>query len=300
MQFVIRDDPKVAIQRESDILSRYPPSMSDLRIVFIGDVVGKPGRRVLEQRLPDIRRDHDPHLVIVNAENARSGSGLTPDIYRKIRAAGVDAVTLGDHAYRDARIIELLQTPKEPVLRPANLALTAPGKRKILIEPPTGFDRPILIITVLGRIFFPLPANDPFQCVDEILTDAAANRPIVIVEAHMEATSEKIALASHVDGRASAVLGTHTHVPTADARVLRGGTAFITDVGMTGPYDSIIGRETDAVLKHMRTAQHVRYGVAEGGAKVCGAAITVDSGTGRARSIERLEYAADYEKPPFK
>ncbi len=152
---------------------------------------------------------------------------------------------------------------------------------------------------MLGRIYFPLPADDPFACADEILREISPRDSIVIVEAHMEATSEKIALANHVRGRVAAVLGTHTHVPTADARVLPGGTAFITDVGMCGPYDSIIGRDTSAVLRHMTTGLHMPYSVAEGDARMCGAVVRISDETGLAQSIERIEYAADHSRPPF-
>lgn len=274
--------------------------MADLCIAFLGDIVGRPGRRVVEQQMASLKRDHAPHLIIANGENARSGSGLSPSILGHLRSAGIHAVTLGDHCYRDHSIVPLLEQPDAPVLRPANLARKSPGKRWIRLAPPPGFSRSVYVMTVLGRIFMPLPANDPFQCVDEVLAELPEPNPIVLVEAHMETTSEKIALATYLKGRAAAVLGTHTHVPTADARVLPGGTAFITDVGMCGPYDSIIGRETDAVLRHMTTALHMPYGVAEHGAMMCGAVVRVSESSGRALSIDRIEYRADYASPPFR
>lgn len=274
--------------------------MTDLCIAFLGDIVGRPGRRVVEQQLPALLRDHAPNLVIANGENARSGSGLSPSILARLRSAGVHAVTLGDHAFRDHSILPLLEQPDCPVLRPANLPRKSPGKRWIRLAPPTGFTRSVYVVTVLGRIFMPLPANDPFQCVDELIEEIPEPNPIVVVEAHMETTSEKVALATYLKGRVAAVLGSHTHVPTADARVLPGGTAFITDVGMCGPYDSIIGRETDAVLRHMTTALHLPYGVAEHGAMMCGAVVRVSESSGRALSIERIEYRADYASPPFR
>ncbi|MGI9013283.1 MAG: TIGR00282 family metallophosphoesterase [Phycisphaerales bacterium] len=267
-------------------------------IAFLGDIVGKPGRRAVEQQLPRIVADHRVDVVIVNAENARSGSGLSPSIYARLRAAGVHAVTLGDHALRDSSLFDILFDADEPVARPANLSERAPGKGFILLEP-LGFPRPILIVTVLGRILMNLPADDPFACVDDLLAKHASRRPIVIVEVHAETTSEKIAIAHHLSGRVAAVIGTHTHVPTADARVLKGGTAFITDAGMCGPYDSVIGRDKDAVVRHMTTHQHVPYPVASDDARVCGVIVRVDDGSGRALSIERIEYAADHNAAPF-
>lgn len=273
--------------------------MPDLSIAFLGDINGAPGRRVVQQQMPRLRSDHQPDVVIANAENARAGSGLTPDLYKALRALGIDAITLGDHCYRDQRVIPLLELPDEPIARPANLSSLAIGRRFTRIPPSGTRTRSVFVITVLGRIFFPLPANDPFATVDEVLASLPEQRPIVIVEAHMEATSEKAALAHHLDGRVSAVLGTHTHVPTADARILRGGTAFITDVGMCGPYDSIIGRNTRAVLRHMTTGMHVPYDIAEGGEAMCGVVVRVDESSGLARTIERVEYRADSRMSPF-
>ena len=273
--------------------------MPELKIAFLGDIVGKPGRRVVEQQLPRLRQEHSPDIIIANAENARSGSGLSPSIYKKIREAGIHAITLGDHVFRDQKIIDYLQSPSEPIARPANLSSASPGKRMTRLESEDKSSWKILIVTVLGRVFFPFPANDPFECMDTILDELGDPGTIVIVEAHMEATSEKIALAHHLEGRVAAVFGTHTHVPTADARILAGGTAFITDAGMCGPYDSIIGRDTNAVLKHMITGLHSPYSVATSGIKLCGVVVRINTSTGRAISIERIEYDAELDKPPF-
>jgi len=294
--------------------------MSDFTVAFLGDVVGQPGRRVVEQQLPRLRDEHRPDVVIANVENARAGSGLSPSIYQRLKALGIDAFTMGDHVYRDEGIVPILERAGEPILRPANLAARSPGKRYVIL-PASGLrTRPLVIVTVLGRIFFPMPADDPFACVDGILTEVGRSathgsggggvsaggiggggsvHPVVIVEAHMEATSEKIALANHLRGRVAAVIGSHTHVPTADARVLPGGTAFITDVGMCGPYDSIIGRDTAAVLRHMTTGLHAPFEVATGQAAICGVVVKVSGATGLALSIERVEYRAEHSKPPF-
>lgn len=273
--------------------------MAALTIAFLGDIFGAPGRMVVKQQLPALREDHQPDVIIANAENAKAGSGLSPDLYHKIREYGIDAITLGDHVFRDREIASVLQMPNEPLARPANLAAKAPGRPYIRITPPGKSGRDVFVITVLGRIFLNLPADDPFATVDRLLGQLPETNPIVIVEAHMEATSEKAALAHYLDGRVAAVIGTHTHVPTADARILPRGTGFITDVGMCGPYASIIGREPEAVLRHMTTGVHVPYAVGSGGESMCGVIVKVEESTGRALRIERVQYDADRSKPPF-
>jgi metallophosphoesterase (TIGR00282 family) len=273
--------------------------MDAVKVAFLGDICGTPGRRVVQQRLPDLRRDHAPDLIIANAENARNGSGLSPALYEKIRGYGIDAITLGDHVYRDMQIASVLETSGEPIARPANLSDKSIGRRYTRL--PADGERPcsVIIVTVLGRIFFNMPADDPFAVVDRILAELPEPDAIVIVEAHMEATSEKIALGHHLDGRVSLVVGSHTHVPTADARVLAGGTGFITDMGMCGPYNSVIGRSAEAVVKHMTTALPVPFNVASGGEAMCGVVATIDLKTRRTTRIERVEYAADRSRPPF-
>lgn len=260
--------------------------VDELRILFIGDVVGTPGREILQRELPGLRERFSPHRIVVNAENARNGSGLSTDIASKLLALGADALTLGDHAYRDRRIVPLLEDPSTPVLRPANLAAAAPGKFLIRLPASPECPRDLWIFTVLGRVGMNLPADDPFACADRILAEIPEREPVVLVEAHMEATSEKAALGFHLDGRVSAVLGTHTHVPTADARILRQGTGFISDVGMTGPYDSVIGRDAAAVLRHMTTGVHVPYEVGRGREAVGGCLVAVDPSSRRCRRIE--------------
>lgn len=273
--------------------------MATLTVAFLGDIFGAPGRMVVQQQLPSLREEHQPDIIIANAENAKAGSGLTPELYRKIRGYGVDAITLGDHVYRDREIISVLQTPDEPISRPANLSAKAPGRSFIQIQPAGNRTRSLFVITVLGRVFFNTPADDPFATVDHLLTQLPETNPLVIVEAHMEATSEKIALARYLDGRVALVVGTHTHVPTADARILPRGTGFITDLGMCGPYDGIIGRDADAVLRHMTTAVPAPYGVASGGEAMCGVVARIDQPSGRTLSIQRIQYSADRQRPPF-
>jgi metallophosphoesterase (TIGR00282 family) len=273
--------------------------MSTLTIAFLGDICGAPGRRVVQQQLPRLRQEHRPDLVIANAENAKAGSGLTPELYRKLRDLGIDASTLGDHVYRDRPITRVLETPDEPIARPANLPEKAVGRPYIRIPPGEGRAKSVIVVTVLGRIFFNLPADDPFACIDRILPQLPEIDPIVIVEAHMEATSEKVAMAHHLDGRVSLVLGTHTHVPTADARIFPRGTGFITDLGMCGPYDSVIGRDAQAVLKYMTSGMPTPFAVAEGGEALCGIVARVDESSGRALELQRVQYEADRTRVPF-
>lgn len=268
-------------------------SADSIRILFIGDVVGTPGRQILQQQLPGLKKRFDPHRVVANVENARQGSGLTPDLAAKFLELGIHGMTLGDHAYRDRRVIPLLEDPAMPLARPANLAAAAPGPRVLRIPADGGCPRDLHVITVLGRIGMNLPADDPFACVDQLLARIPERQPLVLVEAHMEATSEKAALALHLDGRVAAVVGTHTHVPTADARVLRGGTGFLSDAGMTGPYDSVIGRDPQAVLRHMTTGVHTPYEVGSGREAVGGCLIEVEPGSGRCRRIQ------GFLDPPF-
>jgi metallophosphoesterase (TIGR00282 family) len=268
-------------------------SSGTVRIAFLGDINGAPGRMALDQQLPVLKERFRPDRIVANAENARNGSGLTPELYDQFRRIGIDACTLGDHAFREAKIIPLLDDPSKAVSRPANLSARTPGKRVIRIPADDRCPRDLFVITLLGRIHIgSIQANDPFECADELLAAMPERNPIVLVEAHMEVTSEKAALARHLDGRVAAVLGTHTHVPTADERILRGGTAFQTDVGMTGPHDSIIGRNTAAVLKHFTTGVHVPFDMGSGGEAVQGALVEVDLERGLARSIERINLPA--------
>ncbi|MHC5001763.1 MAG: TIGR00282 family metallophosphoesterase [Planctomycetota bacterium] len=274
-------------------------TMALLTVAFLGDICGSPGRMVVQQQLPALRAEHAPDLVIANAENARAGSGLSPALYEKIRGYGIDGLTLGDHVYRDVQITTVLESPDAPIARPANLPEKAVGRTYIRLRCPAAGDRSVIVITVLGRIFFNMPADDPFATVDRLLARLPEADPIVIVEAHMEATSEKAALANYLDGRVALVVGSHTHVPTADARILPGGTGFITDLGMCGPYNSIIGRSVDAVVRQMTTSLPTPFSVARGGESMCGVLARIDLSTGRTHEIRRLQYDARQDRPPF-
>lgn len=273
--------------------------MNDLKVAFLGDIFGTPGRKVVQQQLPRLKSDHQPDLIIANAENAKNGLGLSPSLYQKIRQLGIDGITLGDHVYRDQSITKMLEAPDEPISRPANLSAKAVGKTHLRLATPLGSGRSLFVITVLGRIFLSQPADDPFTTVDSILEKLPEPNPLVIVEVHMEATSEKTAMAHYLDGRVSLVVGTHTHVPTADARILPKGTGFITDVGMCGPYHSIIGRDVESVIKRMTTGMFVPYGMGNGAEAMCGVVVKINPNTGRASTIERIQYEADRTASPF-
>jgi metallophosphoesterase (TIGR00282 family) len=254
-----------------------------LRILFIADVVGAPGRKALAERLPAIRAERAIDAVVVNGENAADGIGITPRLAEQLLALGVDAITLGNHAFRRTEIGEYLDA-SDRVIRPANTARGTPGRGSTIV--PVG-DAKLAVINVLGSLFLH-PATSMFEVIDELVDDTREQTPVVLVDVHAEATSEKVALARWLDGRVTAVVGTHTHVQTSDATVLAKGTAFITDAGMTGPHDSVIGVEADLAIQRMRTGMPVRFETAQGGVRIEGAVVTCDPETGKASSIEAL------------
>jgi metallophosphoesterase (TIGR00282 family) len=255
-----------------------------MRILFIGDVVGPPGVTFLRQALPRLIAREGLDLVIANAENAANGSGLTPSLYKKLREAGVDLVTLGDHAYKKQDIARTLEG-EERVCKPANFPPEAPGREYALAAARDG--TPVAAFCVLGRTFM-RAVDCPFRAADRVLQAVGDRARCVIVDAHAEATADKYLLGHYLKGRVSAVLGTHTHVPTADEQVLPGGTAFICDVGMTGPYDSILGRRIDRVLSTAVTFVPSPFDVATGDVRLAGAVVDLDAATGRATAIRRL------------
>lgn len=272
--------------------------MPALTLAFLADVVGGPGRRAVAHAAPILRRDHGVQLLIANGENARHGSGLTPDSYRELRKAGVHAVTLGDHAYKDRTILPYLSDPGEPLSRPANLALKAPGKRAIRLAIPSS--PPLYVVTVLGRLFMPIPADSPFDAVDREMAAIPEPNALAIVEIHAEATSEKAAMAWHCLNRWTrpdaprivAVLGTHTHVQTADARLLDHQLAAMTDLGMCGPHRSVIGRSVSATLDAMTTQTPVPLEVATDDVRAQGCVVTIDTDARRATAVRAIDIAA--------
>ena len=244
-------------------------------------MVGAPGRRALEERLPALKEELGAAFCIVNGENAADGVGITPKLAARILAAGADVITLGNHTWRRTEIGAYLES-SEQVIRPANFSATAPGRGSTVRPAADGTN--VAVLNLLGSLFLSPPIS-MFELVDELVERARAEAPVVIVDVHAEATSEKVALAQWLDGKVTAVVGTHTHVQTSDARVQRGGTAAITDVGMTGPHDSVIGVKSDLAIHRMRTGMPVRFETAEGGVRIEGALVECD-GDGRATAIE--------------
>ena len=258
-----------------------------MRILFIGDVVGRPGRTAVEERLPGLRERLDADVCIVNAENVADGVGITPKLADRLLASGADALTLGNHTWRRAEIAPYLGSSTR-VVRPANFASGLPGRGTLVVPARDG--TPVGVVNLLGSLFLE-PARSMWELVDELVDELRRDTPIVVVDVHAEATSEKVALAHWLDGRATAVLGTHTHVQTSDARILPGGTAALTDVGMTGPHDSVIGVEAKLAIHRMRTGLPVRFETAQGGVRIEGALVECDAATGRASSIELVREA---------
>jgi 2',3'-cyclic-nucleotide 2'-phosphodiesterase len=257
-----------------------------IRILALGDVVGRPGRQVIYQQLPALVRQRQIDLVVCNAENIAGGSGITPKLFHKIRSYGVDVVTLGDHIYRRPDIAMTLQN-SERIVKPANLPRQASGRPYTVVTTSGGVA--VAVYSVLGRIFVNFPADDPFAASEDVLADIAGRTKIVVCDVHAEATSEKVALGHYMDGRSSLIFGTHTHIPTADAKILPGGTGYITDVGMCGPYDSVLGRRKDRVLRYMTTSMHAPFEVATGDVRMCGVLAEIEVETGKCVAIERLE-----------
>ena len=260
------------------------PQASILRVLILGDIVGHPGRAAVVDLIPEVRERWRVDLVIANAENAAAGSGITPRLFRELARAGLDLMTLGDHSWKRRDNLDVLKQ-EETLLRPHNYPDKALGKGTTVVK--VG-DTKVGVVTVLGRIFM-APVSCPFETVDAALAEFADDVKIRIVEVHAEATSEKIALGWHLRGRASCVFGTHTHVPTADDRILPGGTAYISDLGMTGPYDGVIGRKSEPVIHKFTTSMHATFTVAEHNAHVCGALLDVDVTTGKAVSFKRVD-----------
>jgi hypothetical protein len=255
-----------------------------VRILCIGDVVGRPGRKALADRLRSLVQERGIDLVVVNAENAAGGSGLTPQIFKKLLRYGAHVVTLGDHLYRRAEICTTLKE-SDQIVRPANLPPDAVGRRYTVVE--VGGHR-VAIISLLGRMFMKPQADCPFRTADAILGELPEDVKTIVVDFHAEATGEKVALGRHLVGRVSVVFGTHTHVPTADEVIHAGHTAYISDVGMTGPYDSVLGRKVTPVIAAAVTGMPHPFDIADGDVRLCGIQVDVDPGSGAATAIERV------------
>jgi hypothetical protein len=260
-----------------------------VRILFIGDIFGRPGRSIVRERLPKIVENRGIQLVVANGENVAGGFGITPTLADELFGMGIAVVTTGNHIWDKREIIDYYQaadgnpySPARRLLRPANYPAGTPG---FGMYEGRAYDVPYAVINLQGRVF--LPGNDdPFRVADALLTRTQAK--IILVDMHAEATSEKIAMGWYLNGRVTAVLGTHTHVPTADTRILPGGTAYQTDVGMTGPYDSVIGVQKELVLHRFLTNMPARWEAAHGDVHFCAVYLECDDNTGRATAVERI------------
>jgi metallophosphoesterase (TIGR00282 family) len=255
-----------------------------LRILAVGDVVGRPGRAVLAHFLPRLKQERAIDFIVVNAENAAAGSGITEKIFKEIRGYGADVVTMGDHAYARKEAIPVFETDPR-LLRPSNWPTGAPGRGACVVEGPRGVK--VGVLHLQGRVFMNAQ-GDFFAEADKQIDMMRGKAQVIVVDMHAEATSEKIALSWHVDGRVALVFGSHTHVPTADATIRPKGTAFLSDCGMTGPYNGVIGRVKEAVLKKMRLNVHEPFTVAHGDERLGAVLVEVDERTGKATSIEPL------------
>lgn len=252
-----------------------------MRILFVGDVVGRPGRNAIGALLPAIRDEHKVDLAIVNGENAAGGAGLTGEIARELRDAGADVVTNGNHVWDQRQFMKDIET-LDFCIRPINLAPGNPGRGWLVAKD-------VLVVNAIGRTFM-APADDPFRAMDDLLAELGDRAPRVrILDWHAEATSEKIAMAWHLDGRFSAVVGSHTHVPTADPRVLPQGTALITDTGMVGPRDSVLGMDPAIIVGRFRDGMPRRFEVAGGPVQFNSVLIDVDAESGHATGIQRID-----------
>jgi metallophosphoesterase (TIGR00282 family) len=260
-----------------------------MRILFIGDVVGKPGRRAVATLVPRLRVERSIDFVIANGENSAHGAGLTASTVDALLTSGVDVITSGDHVWDQKEICEVIE--REPrLLRPLNFPPSAPGHGSTVVQldglPPVG------VLNLIGRVFMP-NTDCPFRAAEIAVARLRQQTKIIIVDLHAEATSEKIAMGRFLDGKVSAVIGTHTHVATADEQILPNGTGYISDAGMCGPHDSVLGRDVAAVLQRFLTQMPQRMEVAEGDVALCGLIVDVDENNGHARSMERIRIPCD-------
>ena len=259
-----------------------------MRLFIAGDVVGKAGRNILREGLDDLRGKEDLDLVVVNIENAAAGFGVTPEIANRMFDLGVDVLTTGNHVWDKREVLSYLDA--EPrILRPINYPEGCPGHGSYVATTSTGLE--VAVVNLQGRVFMPL-IDCPFQAIDRELEALGRRTPLVLVDFHGEATSEKMAMGWYLDGRVSALVGTHTHVPTADERVMPKGTAYVTDLGMCGAYDSVIGIEPESSLPRFLRAMPTKFEPARANPWMCGVLIDVDEENGRARAIERVKYVS--------
>jgi 2',3'-cyclic-nucleotide 2'-phosphodiesterase len=255
-------------------------------LLFLGDVVGRPGRTIVSQGLPSLKDTYRPLFTVVNGENSAGGVGITPEIAEEIYRAGADAITLGNHAFNKSQIFSYLDSNK-PIVRPSNMPQGVPGRGLVTVEK-EGVR--LAVLNLCGRVYMD-PYDDPFGEVDRLLQ--GVDTPHRLIDFHAEATSEKIAMGWHLDGRATLVVGTHTHVQTADETILPGGTAYITDSGMCGPVRSVLGMDREVILKRFRTTMPQRFEVASEPGVICGVVVCVERESGRALEIRRIRFGEE-------
>lgn len=267
-----------------------PPSDAEsvadglLRLLFLGDVVGEPGRKAVSVLLPLLKEELKIDFTVVNGENSAGGRGITPKIAISLMRSGATVITTGDHIWDQKEIITFFE--EEPrILRPLNYPAGVPGQGSVILETKKG---KVAVVNLMGRTFMGPQVENPFVAITECVERLRQETPVIFVDFHAEATSEKVAMGWHLDGKVSAVIGTHTHVPTADERVLPKGTAFQSDAGMCGPLESVIGSQIEPVLERFHTMMPARFGVGTGAVRVNGALITIDPATGKALKIERI------------
>ena len=256
-----------------------------MRVLFIGDIVGEPGRKAVKELVPKIMKREKVDFVVANGENAAGGSGITPMLVDELLGYGVDVITTGDHVWKRKEILERIAQDAR-ILRPANYPRETPGFGSTVVASKSGVD--VGVINIQGRVFMQA-IEDPFRVVKAELDRIKNKARVIIVDVHAEATSEKMALGWFLDGMVSAIIGTHTHVQTADEKILPKGTAFLTDAGMTGPFDSVIGRNKEQILNRFMTQMPTKFEMAEGDIQLHGAVIDIDEKTGKANSIKRIQ-----------
>ncbi len=256
-----------------------------MRILFIGDIVGEPGRRAVKELVPGLAKKHKLDFVIANGENVAGGSGVTPALADELLGYGIDVITTGDHIWKRKEILDYIESSNR-LLRPANYPPQTPGSGSTVVKSESGTE--VGVVNLIGRVFMQ-PVECPFRVGKEEVEKLKKRTRIIIVDMHAEATSEKIALGWYLDGMVSAIIGTHTHVQTADEKCLPQGTAFISDAGMTGPFDSVIGRKKEQILARFITQMPARFEMAEGDIQLHGVVIDIDEKTGKANSIKRIQ-----------
>jgi len=259
-----------------------------MKVLCVGDIVGRPGRDALEAHLEGLIKEHNLDFIVVNAENAAAGSGITAKLAKKLLELGCDVLTMGDHVW-DQKGVEEILSESDQIIRPINFPEGVPGKGWTVRTTKKGIK--VGVINLLGRTFMRHLVSCPFRALESIVSEIREQTPLIIVDMHAETTSEKMAIGHFIDGQVSALVGTHTHIQTADEKILEKGTAYITDLGMTGPYDSVIGQNKENIIQKFLMSMPLRFHVASGDIKLHGVVIEIDEKTGEAKTIVRVQKA---------